>query len=659
MGSAVERSIFRAIEVQHYLDDHPELLRLTCDFEWPAAGDCLQGFQVIEELGRGAAGRVYLCRETGIGHRQVVVKVARSSSYEAEVLGRLDHPNIVPVYSVVNDVERCVSYICMPFRGRSTLQDVVDRARRQGLPRTASGITDIATLWDMPPTTAGRNPSRPLDRRLLGASYVDGVLHLMVQISDALDYAHAAGVYHGDLKPSNILLSSEGTPLLIDFNLATDWRSDAGPRGGTLAYMPPEQLRDLCRPTQNDSPAYDSRSEVYSFGVLVFQLLTGRVPFLLELDATDPIAAASQLLDNQQTVQPALTSDNHCVNRGLEQLILECLAPEPDDRPQTMADVRSRLQAQLRPSARCRRLGRRRPFLATVVLGAAATGLLLAVLLVLLRPPYSERQFIDGRSLQQRHEYTAAVLRFTRALENKPDFRDALYERARSYLLAGDVSAALYDFDRAAISFKDPRSAAYVGYCFNRRGVPSAAITWYERTHQQGFESVGTHNNLGVSYLLGSAQFGRLDRLRKSQVHLERAAALDAKSLIVRANLVTLALVRFDEEPSFHVDSALPHLDVLRAALPTSPRVMDLSAQLYGALSLAHQEYVDRALLAIEASLHAGYGPTAQELAGNPRFAAVRRHPRFAALVAAAGTSKNSNTRETLPLFIDPVSGRE
>ena len=140
---AVRLNIQFLLQVQTYLDCHPELLKLVSDFQWPEAGDCLQGFRVVEELGRGAVGRVYLCHETGVGQRDVVVKVARGGDYEAALLGRLDHPNIVPIYSVASDADRFVSYICMPFRGRSTLQDLVDCICENGIPDRASVIVRL------------------------------------------------------------------------------------------------------------------------------------------------------------------------------------------------------------------------------------------------------------------------------------------------------------------------------------------------------------------------------------------------------------------------------------------------------------------------------------------------------------------------------------
>ena len=115
---------------------------------------------------------------------------------------------------------------------------------------------------------------------------------------------HDAGVFHGDLKPSNVLLTPSGKSLLIDFNLAKDRRSNAGPRGGTLAYMPPEQLAEVTGSIDEHASNYDARFEIYSFGALLYQLLTGQVPFRGDVGATEPIMAATNLIACQRTQRP-------------------------------------------------------------------------------------------------------------------------------------------------------------------------------------------------------------------------------------------------------------------------------------------------------------------------------------------------------------------
>src|SRR5439155_14842985 len=117
---------------------------------------------------------------------------------------------------------------------------------RRGGRRPASGRDLLADLDgvsapEYPPARLAR-PAREL---LAGLSYPKALAWIVARLAEALDHAHRRGVGHGDLKPSNILLTADGHPMLFDFNLAVDWRSDVpvGDSGGTLAYMAPERLR--------------------------------------------------------------------------------------------------------------------------------------------------------------------------------------------------------------------------------------------------------------------------------------------------------------------------------------------------------------------------------------------------------------------------------
>ena len=170
-------------------------------------------------------------------------------------------------------------------------------------------------------------------------SFEDGALYIATEIAGALAHAHSRGIFHGDLKPSNVLLTADGKPLLIDFNLATDRLSGTGPRGGTLAYMPPEQLAEIANDLDESTTNYDARSEIYTFGTLLFHLFTGHVPFLADENVNSPIEAAKCLIARQRSDPPTLRSKNPRVNIELERLILQCLAIEPANRPQTMLDV--------------------------------------------------------------------------------------------------------------------------------------------------------------------------------------------------------------------------------------------------------------------------------------------------------------------------------
>lgn len=657
-GSSIEQSIFRALEVQDYFDAHPELLELVARFDWPSSGDYLQGFQVVEELGRGALARVYLCRETGVGGREVVVKIARSGAYEAEMLGRLDHPNIVPVYSVTNDSDRCASYICMPYRGRSTLLDLVESLRKGGVPQSDRAIWDAASFW-VGPSEKANQTSRLRGNRTKRSGFVDGVLRIAIQLASALKYAHQMGVYHGDLKPSNVLLTQTAVPLLIDFNLATDLTSGGVPRGGTLAYMPPEQLLEISGAVGEDVPKYDARSEIYSFGALIFQLLTGEVPYHVVADHNEPAALARRLAKLQHSQRLSIRTKNSLVNTSLEKLILSCLAIEPDDRPQSMSELVCQLHRQCNTAAIVKRAVAKRPVLSWSLIGLTLAAVIFGALYLSLRPPYHVRQYARGMVLQERGNYDEAIVHFDRAVASDPMDQAAAFERARTRLLQSDFAGAVADFARLWETSADPRCAAYAGYSFNLQGNASAAIPWYELALSHQMNTVGLQNNLGISYARGRSTAGQLERLDRAQEHLDRALILNNSSLAIRGNLVQLALIRSDIDPTFDPKSAVTHLEYLKQHGPQSPTVAKYAVQLYSQLSLNNGAYVEPALLALDRAIRLGAGPSAMTLEQNPNFDVVRGDKRFDVLCKAAKASHAKPQVETLAMFIDPLSGNE
>src|SRR5207248_1178945 len=114
---------------------------------------------------------------------------------------------------------------------------------------------------------------------LEGLTYVEAVLWIGARLADGLAHAHERGIIHRDLKPANMLLTDDGQPMLLDFNLSTNAAVRANPSaariGGTLPYMSPEQLEAF----QDGKTPMDGRSDLYSLGLIVFQLLTGTHPF--------------------------------------------------------------------------------------------------------------------------------------------------------------------------------------------------------------------------------------------------------------------------------------------------------------------------------------------------------------------------------------------
>jgi len=317
----------------------------------PRVGGEFLGFRLLTELGSGAFGRVYLTRQGELADRLVVLKIAPHLASESRTLARLQHTHIVPIYSVHHT--DAFQAVCMPFLGTTTLAHILKDLRRlPALPDSGQFLLDrieARRREGMGPCggrAAGSTGSEPSSPRapLESLTYVEGILWLAERLADGLAHAHGRGIVHRDLKPANILLTDDGQPMLLDFNLSQDTklhRSPAAARiGGTLPYLAPEQLAAF----QNGSDLGDERSDLDSFGIILHELLTGRHPFIrlhgsLEEVLRDLYADRRRL--------PEVRRWNPTVSPGAESIVRHCLEPQPSRRYQTARELHEDLRRQL------------------------------------------------------------------------------------------------------------------------------------------------------------------------------------------------------------------------------------------------------------------------------------------------------------------------
>jgi serine/threonine protein kinase len=262
-------------------------------------------YHLLARLGEGGMSEVYLARDLERGCL-VAIKVMtvpvlgdakalrERFRREAEALKQLQHPHIVRLYDLVEDARP--SFLVMDY-------------------------------------IAGQSLDRFLEERQGGSLSLGKAAHILYQIGGALHFAHQQGILHRDIKPSNILLDRGGKAYLTDFGIAllTDrTRLTSGQFVGTRnAYVAPERWL---------GQAVDDRTDVYALGVLLYELLTGRLPFA----ATDLFALMRQILEDPPTPPSQWNSD---VSSEVEEIVLKALAKAKDDRYPSVAVMLGALQA--------------------------------------------------------------------------------------------------------------------------------------------------------------------------------------------------------------------------------------------------------------------------------------------------------------------------
>ncbi len=379
---------------------------------FPKRGDMIGGFRIVSELGRGAFARVYLAEQIDLAGRLVALKVAEALGDEPQALARLQHTYIVPIHSVHDDPESGLRLLCMPYVGGANLAQVLERsgARPQtqvsgksliealdhvglrtpthvlvagsrpgfgsiggaatrgiGTPTAVRSVlgrywarlpwwkslTGESTLDEpmSPPVDQATDCDQPARRFLRAHTYVQASVWIAARLAEGLEHAHIRGILHRDLKPSNILIAADGTPMLLDFNLAADTEiaaaTESGNRvmlGGTLPYMAPEHLDAFNPQGTTDAKAVDQRSDIYALGLILFEMVAGRHAFNEPPPGLSLLEIVTSMTAERRAGAPLARSINPAISHSLDAIIAKSLHPNPDRRYSRAAELAEDLQ---------------------------------------------------------------------------------------------------------------------------------------------------------------------------------------------------------------------------------------------------------------------------------------------------------------------------
>jgi serine/threonine protein kinase len=581
-GFPYQSSLRRLLEVDRLVQEHPSLLEKPATADWPQAGTRFLGFELVRELGRGAFARVFVATQPALGQRRVAVKIALHGAAEAETLGRLDHPNIVSVHSVEKDEATGLTAVCMPYLGGSNLCHLLDRLG-SGLPATAEVVQEAIE------ETRSKEEA-PLPKYWTRhESYVDAVAEIGEQLANGLANIHAQGICHRDLKPSNVLLAANGRAMLLDFNLSFDAKASEQRLGGTLPYMSPEHLRATDVSSPADPSSVDARSDIFSLGVLLYELLTGSHPF----GAVPLKWSAEQVREHLRRGQlegpRPLRSINPRVNKALARVIESCLAHNPNDRPQSAADLSASLRRTRPLVGRIRRwtVGHAR-FIAAASILALAAGAVggFGTYSLPAKEPNGGASEADvdhakiAGELYSRGAFAESAREYGLAVKADPKNPELLFASGRAFQQAGDriadgnrednLSFALNYYRRAdAIVAPDlnnispkarplhGRICACIAYCLSLTGQQPMAIEKYLDAKNAGFENERIHNNLGYCYQ-NSGKLGEAEKELKTALSINpQLRAAYYNRAVLNGNLVTTTPEAAAGSPLDDIDQTL------------------------------------------------------------------------------------------------------
>ena len=534
------------------------------------APDSVAGYEILGVLGRGGMGVVYKARQRGLD-RVVALKMILSGAHaseeevgrfrtEAEAVARIQHPNIVQIYEVGEEGGR--PYFSLEYVDGGSLSGKIN-----GVPQ--------------PPKEAAR---------------------LVNLLAGAMGAAHAVGVVHRDLKPANILMTRDGAPKITDFGLAKRLEEDSrqthsGSILGSPGYMAPEQA-------EGKNEQVGPLSDVYALGVILYELLTGRIPF-----RGPTVLETLELIRTREPVAPSELQPG--IPRDAETICLKCLQKDPAKRygdAGALADDLRRFLNQepilARPVGRVERAWRwcrRNPRLALmgaavalVVLGWAVSMSVLAWQLKLMKDTADEKTQLaetkKAEAVQANHDLELETVKATHNAEvanaNAKVVREQLSNvLQRTTQIATEVQHTLSRRSLGANATPEMRAArAEVLNQFRQGMLDLAARVQTASKGESQFGEIGTYQQFGDLLKRQGQGEEALKQYRLGLDLAEKTAKGSPESDKAQANLGVMLMRLGDMEQELHGDARAAQdyyekARVIRQEVADHPRSKDFTAQ--------------------------------------------------------------------------------
>lgn len=313
-----EGSVANSLQPRNTMEENQTMVFVS-DVEGeppPRISNDFQKYTHFKALKTGGKARLVSCKDTNLG-RRVVLKMLRPELTtdqielrrllrEARITAQLQHPATAPLYEL-GQTETGEWFFAMKKIDGATLFDII-----------------VGLSKREPETEATFDLNR--------------LLSILIQIGDALAYAHVRGVIHRDVKPENVIVGMFGEVTLIDWGAAKVWgmcnegdELTTGERGGTPLYMSPEQIVG--------NRLIDERTDIYSLGIVMYEMLTQREPF-----RGRDIQETFHNILHQEPIPPRQVAPDRFIPQVLEEVCLKAMSKRPDDRYDTMADMMGAIQ---------------------------------------------------------------------------------------------------------------------------------------------------------------------------------------------------------------------------------------------------------------------------------------------------------------------------